>query len=51
MGKTILIKLLSDSNLSSRRWVTYTYSHAHNKRNFTEKKFNTVNFQMINKGN
>jgi len=43
-----LIKLLPDSNLSSRRWVTYTYSHAHNKRNFfTEKKFNT-NCQLSN---
>jgi len=43
-----LIKLLPDSNLSSRRWVTYTYSHAHNKRNFfTAKKFRT-NRQLSN---
>jgi len=48
-----LIKLLPDSNLSSRRWVTYTYSHAHNKRTslLRRNSIRTVNFQMINKGN
>jgi hypothetical protein len=48
-----LIKLLLDSNLSSRRWVTYTYSHAHNKRNITLRRNSipTYIFQMFNKGN